>query len=629
VRVPASTLPPPTRVLHAATFKAVLDHTADGIVMMDPDGTIAYFNRAGERMFGYERQELLGRPLALLMPEKDRSAFAAGLARYLATQESSILGKVLRVDGLRKDGTTFPLELTVSVAQVREKPLFTGILRDLAERARAEEALRELEARLRTVVETLPIILFALDRDGVFTMSEGRGLAAIGRRPGEWVGRSVFELYPHVEWHLDAIRRALAGEELTVVGETEGVWFETHYVPVRDASGQVTGIMGVAIDTTQRSQLEARLRLADRMASMGTLAAGVAHEINNPLTYVIANLEFLQTGLSAPDAATRLAELSECVREAREGTERVRQIVRDLRTFSRVDEDQRDRVDVRHLLESAVKLAWNEIRHRARLSKQFAEVPLVEANEGRLGQVFLNLIINATQALPDGAADRNEIRLVTGVDAEGRVVVEVHDTGAGIAPDLLARIFDPFFTTKPLGVGTGLGLSICKTIVTSLGGEISAHSRVGQGTVFRVALPDVGKPVPKQPQLPPRVAAGRQGRILVVDDEPMIGAAVRRALAPDHEVVAVTRAQEALELIRGGQAFDLVLCDLMMPIMSGMELHRELELLAPEVAERMVFLTGGAFTPRARSFLDGVENQRFEKPFDVQQLKALVRERVR
>ena len=251
--------------------------------------------------------------------------------------------------------------------------------------------------------------------------------------------------------------------------------------------------------------LQMRLVEAEKLTSLGTLAAGVAHEINNPLSYVMLNLSFVNEKLKpllaegdAP-ALERLAldvelreRLVQALTGAQHGTERIRAIVRGLRTFSRPDSETHTPVDVRELLESALAVLHHEIGSRARLVREYDDVPRVDANEARLGQVFLNLLMNAAQSLDEGAKDP-EIR-VRIRSAPPRVVVEVQDTGCGIPPDLVGRVFEPFFTTKPVGVGTGLGLSICHGIVHSLGGELTFETEVGRGSVFRVALPVGAQP---------------------------------------------------------------------------------------------------------------------------------------
>jgi signal transduction histidine kinase len=372
-----------------------------------------------------------------------------------------------------------------------------------------------------------------------------------------------------------------------------------------------------------------QLMVSDRMASIGMLAAGVAHEINNPLAAVISNLELAASML---DDHERLegdvrSEVCEMLADARSAADRVKHIIRDLKIFSRHEDTHDAAVDVRAMLESTLRMAWTEIRHRARLEKAYGETPPVRGTESRLGQVFLNLIVNAAQAIPEGNAARNTIRIVTGMDDE-RVFVEVTDTGSGMSEETVRHLFTPFFTTKPQGVGTGLGLSIAHRIVTGLGGELRVDTALGRGTTFRVILPVADQTTTEAPGQSPTPQA-RRGRILVVDDELVVLTSLRRLLSRDHEVDIASGASEALRKLADGNRYDVILCDLMMPQVTGMELHEHVQQHHGEQAERIIFLTGGAFTPSARQFLDRVPNQWIEKPFDVQQLRAMIKDKLR
>jgi signal transduction histidine kinase/CheY-like chemotaxis protein len=359
-----------------------------------------------------------------------------------------------------------------------------------------------------------------------------------------------------------------------------------------------------------------QLMQADRLAGVGRLAAGIGHEINNPLTYVIANLDEIEAsaGLSA--------EMGERVREALDGAHRVRRIVLDLKTMARTGEERRIPVDVAELLESAIRIAGNEIRHRGRLIRAYGAVPAVLGDPDRLCQVFLNLITNASQALTGPRAGGHEIRIRTSLLADRRVAVEIEDTGEGMGPERMARAFDPFFTTKPVGVGTGLGLSICHGIVANHGGQIMVESTVGVGTRFLVALlpaePAALAPTEQPPASPTPLAPS--ARVLIVDDEPMLLASIKRKIAHHHQVETAEGAAKALALLARGTQFDVILCDVMMPDQTGIEFYERVAATGTGLEERIVFLTGGAFTPETGEFLQRCRNPVLEKPIDFRRL---------
>ncbi|MBC7543038.1 MAG: response regulator [Candidatus Sericytochromatia bacterium] len=394
-------------------------------------------------------------------------------------------------------------------------------------------------------------------------------------------------------------------------------------------------------DITERLATETQLRQADRMASVGSVATGVAHEINNPLAFILLNLDHIADDLGsllkrgmenggrhqgpADDAlCERLSAWTEAVREARQGAARVRDIVQDLQRLARDDSDDQRPVDVGRLLDWAASMARNEIRQRARLTRAYGQVPAVRAAESRLSQVFLNLLINAAQAIPEGAADSHEIHISTGLHPDGRVAVAIRDTGSGIPSGNLDYLFDPFFTTKPSAVGTGLGLSICQNIVTALGGEILVHSEPGVGSTFTVLLPAAGSAIPVSPAPDTGSPAPTRRRLLVIDDEATLGRALTRALASTHEVEVHTDARTALDALMSGARYDRILCDLMMPVMSGMDFHAEICHLLPTLADTIIFCTGGAFTPGAEAFLARIPNPRLEKPFALVVLRELL-----
>lgn len=430
-----------------------------------------------------------------------------------------------------------------------------------------------------------------------------------------------------------AVEAVFCGEKLTSPLELRFKGENGHSVPVEallvrsDWEGK-PAVVVVARDVSGRHQVQSQSIKTDRLAAVGTLAAGVAHEINNPLAYVLLNLQYLIRELPKLEASQdRIGQLLERLREARHGAERVSAIVRDLRTFSRTDEEETGAVELRRVLLSAIKVARSQLMDRGQILEVLDEVPLVRGNASRLEQVFLNLLINAIQALNGTKPDENVVRIRVTRSGETLVLVEITDTGIGIASELLDRVFDPFFTTKPVGLGTGLGLPICHSIITKMGGTISVSSQVGKGTSFQVYLPmdrEARVPAIRTPT-PPPARASLQARVLVVDDELTVVSMLSRILSEEHKIDSATSAETALELL-DREDFDVVLCDLLMPNMSGVDLYEEVSHRYPGLQERIVFMTGGAFTPRAAQFLSKVSNPRIEKPFDMKSLRRLVRE---
>ncbi|WP_426756671.1 ATP-binding protein [Myxococcus sp. Y35] len=419
---------------------------------------------------------------------------------------------VIGFDNCREASPWGPIEVNLLSAAAGALSLALEQRSANALRVRTETTLRRTEAGVHLLIEAFPDPVLVHVGDGVLLSVNPALVQYLGYRDAtELVGRHMLDLVrPEdrgaAQLHLG---QALEGKSAARVvdmplvrsdGEVVVADLVTLAVVLDGSPARIT----VARDFTERKRTQAQLMLTDRMASMGLLAAGIAHELNNPLAYVLSNLDFLHSAVGGGRprmlSPEDMLELRQVLDDAREGAERMRQIVRQLRVFSRVDDGKEEAVDVHQVLESVSQMAASVVRARARLVKDYGEVPPVQGNEGKLFQVFLNLIINAAHAIEEGATEENEIRLTTRVEL-GRVMVAVSDTGQGIPPEHLRRIFDPFFTTKSAGLGTGLGLSICDTIVTALGGHISVESSVGAGTTFRVALNAA----------PPKAPANRPG----------------------------------------------------------------------------------------------------------------------
>ncbi|WNG35570.1 PAS domain-containing protein [Archangium violaceum] len=450
-----------------------------------------FFHRNVESMLGLTDADLLPPAAAERMRQEDLATLASGKPRNCVQMIPSPDGAV-----------HYWLSHKFVLSDAAGRPLLGAMAIDITARIVAEEALRRSEESFRALIEGLPEAIFVHREDRLLYVNPA-GLAFLDQRSAEGLaGMSLLELiHPEDRRAAASVLESPAAGARTSMRE---VRFLRACGQVRTAElsamqllfGGESATVVSARDITERKQMQARLLLADRLSSVGTLAAGVAHEINNPLAFVLSNLSFLEEEcqLLAKDVPReRLREMEDVLRETRQGAERVRHIVRDLRTLSRDEGDHLSDVDVCGVIESSLGLVRNELRHRARVVKDLEPVPRVRASEGRLGQVLLNLLINALHSLPSGQPNQNEVRVRARALA-GQVIIEVRDTGCGIAPEVRDRIFDPFFTTKPVGMGTGLGLSICHGIVTSLGGEISVESELGRGSTFRISLPAVVQP---------------------------------------------------------------------------------------------------------------------------------------
>ncbi len=628
-------------------------------VMLGPEGFVLLTAASGEEALNLTAQD---QPdiilLDVMMPGMDGYQVVAKLKGNPVTMNIPVIlvtelddrnAKMLGLSAGAEDFLSKPVdraELQVRVRNLLRLRAYGNQQRKHGQMLEGEVTSRKAELvdsekRYREIVESTTDGILKIDVAALIVFANRRFADMSGYELHELIGKNVFSL-------MDSKVEAMAREAMT--NPTQGL-SETYDLTLRRKDGaefvvslastptfdehrRYVGALASVRDVTEQRELMAQLTISDRMASIGTLAAGVAHEINNPLACVMANLDLASRDICEQAAKlgtmVEFDDVTEELRDAREATDRIRNIVRDLKIFSRTEGDNTGPVDIQRVMESTLRMAWNEIRHRARLVKNYGETPLVEASEARLGQVFLNLVINAAQAIAEGHAENNEIRIATSTDPNGGVVIEIADTGSGMSPEVLSRLFTPFFTTKPVGVGTGLGLSICHRIVTSFGGTINVTSEMGRGTAFQLSLPPARVEVTDAaPDVVHEVAASKRGRILVVDDEPTIVRVVERTLSVEHEVVTVVNADEALKRITAGERFDAILCDLMMPQMTGMELHAELSRVAPGQAGRMIFLTAGAFTPRARTFLDKTPNQCIEKPFDVRQLRTVINDRIR
>ena len=617
---------------------SILAHLPVGVWVGNvPDGSVAYANNAFEEIMG--RKAVPGVPIGdapiayTLLDRQGRPYPASQLAfaRVAATGRPTVIDDLVvrRADrdvNIRAFGAPI-FEPTGRLTHVIVA--FIDITREVA----AEAQRRTVESRLQFVCSHAPIVIWLADNQGNVTLSEGAGLEALGFKAGELVGRNVFDLYgghPTIPGYL---RRVIAGESLWYTVEVGEVVFETWLSPVYGPSGEQIGFMGMGNDVSQVRKLQKTAIQNDRVMALGTLAASVAHEINNPLTYVLVEseaatrevdaLERLVGSLAAaaaPEVRGSLSRLREHLAPIRAGTTRIASITRDLKSFSRADESTLSAVNLRAIVESVLKLVAKEVEARARLVLDLYDTSPVTGNEARLTQVVLNLIVNAYQAVPQGAPAQNQVKVATRSEGS-RVIVEVSDSGPGVPPQDRERIFEPFFTTKAIGVGTGLGLFVCRNVVRGFAGEVEVHDAPGGGALFRVVLPAAQGPA----RAPDAVSAAATpdttgAHIVLVEDDRMVARAfMLRLREAGYRVTIFHDGRSGIDglLAMPDDQIDLIFCDLMMTGMTGMDLAAALTSRAPAKAAKLVLMTGGAFSAEASEFVARHQDRIVDKPFDI------------
>lgn len=639
-----------------SAYRAVFEATNAAILISTPQGVLVDANEAFLKLSGYSIEELRTIDFNDFYPNPEgRKALLDAVRR-----KGQLQGYEAQM--VTRSGVKVWVSISSrSITHLGEVCLLSVVI-DITKRKQYEQELRNNEERFRAVFHGVLEGILVADENRRFVMANKAICQMLGYTEHELTNLGIWDIHPEKELRRieQVFRQLLIGGSSLVadipVKRKNGTVFyaDINATPVVIGDRQL--LMGCFRDVSEKRSLQATLAQSDRLASMGMLAAGVAHEINNPLAYILYNLQSMgedlpglvasmkhcykaiRDHLSDEDADAIIGELFnpatfddllERTKDALMGTHRIKDIARGLATFSRVEVDDLSEVDLHYAIDCAINMAYNEVKYRARLIKDFGEVPTIWASDGRISQVFLNLIINAAHAIEEGDVEHNEIRIRTWAD-QNNVYAEVSDTGKGISTEDVDKLFEPFFTTKGIGLGSGLGLAICRSIVTGFGGEIRVMSAEGYGSQFIVRLP-VRKSEREADQLkcvterPPQPVI--RGRILVVDDEPGVRTAIRRMLR-NHEIVEVSSGEDAQSLLETDQAFDLILCDLMMPRMSGMDLHKWLIARDQPLSNRMLFITGGVFTPKAREYLTTISLPTIEKPFDVENVRKLIDDQV-
>lgn len=617
-----------TGVFVEATLTSfILDAVPAAVVFVGMDGSILQANEEACRLLGFSFDALSKRfasDFVLDTIHEDGSPCPHSdypVVRALATGKKP---PPLTIGVRRPDGKLTWGIYSASPQLDATTGKLTGALvtfLDITPQKEAEAALRVSEARLRSILNSAPDVIVMADLEGTILFINR---AAPPYKPDQVIGTRIYDyIVPEDCENLrrivdSVLRTGVVGElESRLRAPLEGRVYSCQIGPVVSC-GKTVGITMVTHDITDFRRLQLRLSVADRMASIGQLAAGVAHEINNPLTYVMANIDRAKHELAREEP--RLQTLRGPIDSASEGVARIRSVVRELRGFSRTGEDERVLLDLAPILESSIRMAQVDLNCCARVVRSYGPMPVILANEARIGQVFLNLLVNAVQAMAPDPHKNHELRIETSTDPLGQCLVDIFDTGSGIPADMIGRIFDPFVTSKPQGVGSGIGLSISKDIVTALGGNIVVRSEVGVGTTFRVSLPPASVSRRAQSHRTSNatkpITWDRVLRVLVVDDESAIIDAVSSMLE-GHTIESAESGRAAIAKLEHTE-YDVILCDMRMRNLTGVDVYDHLVREGRGRHSRLLFMTGHAIS---HNDIAGQRPARIlEKPFSAAEL---------
>ena len=589
----------------AARTRLILDAALDAVIVADADGRVKDWSPQAEQTFGWTRAEVLDQRLAdTIIPPEFREAHTAGMERYRRTQQGSFVNRRLELVALRKDGTRFPIEITITPLHGKHTE-FSAFIRDITERRRAQIAIAESEARYRAAFEQAGVGMVEVDLDGRYLRVNPAFAELVGRPPDEIVGSSM-SAFTHPD---DAAADQLAFRRMAAGGlpvrrqkrylRPDGNVAVTNVtaVVVRDSSGSPMYVLTVVQDVTAQHRLEEELRQAHKMDAVGQLAGGIAHDFNNLLTAIMGYADLLRTSDGASDLVRE--DASAILATATRGAE----LSRNLLTLARTAPARDEAVDVHQAINEVRDIAARTFDRRIKVELNLAAGrSIVTGDRSLLTNALLNLALNARDAMPDGGTltfstiekhlEQEECNRLAGVIEPGPfIVLRIEDTGTGMPPNVQRRAFEPFFTNKPAGKGTGIGLSMVYGTVRSHSGAIELKSSIGTGTAFTIYLPIRLQAAIEADGVAPAVETGN-GLILLADDDDVVRDVARRMLQQLGYVVeiAIDGADAVEQVSTNPGRFDLVILDGNMPRMHGRDAAVLIREKAPQL--RLVLSTG-------------------------------------
>jgi PAS domain S-box-containing protein len=590
-------------------LRAVIETAVDGVILIDAHGQVQVFNPACEKLFGYRAAEVIGQNVKLLMPEPYRDEHDGYLANFRRTGEKKIIGVGRTVTGQRKDGTTFPMDLSVGEAKHNGESIFVGIIHDLTEREHAARVITDALASIKALVDTVVDGVIMIDAQGIVQTFNPACEKLFGYRSSEVIGQNVKILMPapYRDEHDRYLKNFHRTGERKIIGigrEVTGRRRDGTTFPMELAVGEARQegesiFVGIIHDLTERKQTEAQLVQAQKMETVGQLSGGIAHDFNNLLTVVVGNAEVLSDMLKArPD----MKSMADAIVQA---GERGAELTQRLLAFGRRQTLRPEEISCNALVRNMEKLLRRMLSEaidiRAALE---ADLWTAYADASQLENAILNLAINARDAMPDGGSltittanvplDARYHDLHPEVTPGDYVMVAVTDDGHGMPKDVLERVFEPFFTTKEVGKGSGLGLSMVYGFVKQSNGHVAIYSEPGLGTTMRIYLPAVTNAADRAPSLVPAETVFATGResVLVAEDDPFVRSyAVTCLSSLGYQVVEAVDGREALQRLSDGAPVDILFTDVVMPGgMNGWELAKRARDIRPGLK---VLLTSG------------------------------------